>query len=157
MLRNLITRKLTSEKSKIQGKSIKHNPQTSTVTIGEVIEISHEKLPLMPEKLAFVFHHNFYLRPKVDLDNAEITPEIRQKLTDLQQKYDIISKHSSYIGLKYLEEMKIDNDQNLAPVESKPYPSPLKHHKFEKIGNWKFIRGWIDWKIWDDLIYILRT
>ena len=33
-------------------------------------------------KMAFAIHYNFYPKPKVDLD-AEITPKIRQKLTDL--------------------------------------------------------------------------
>ena len=48
--------------------------------------------------MAIVFHHNLYSKPKVDLEDAEITPEIRQKLTDLKQKYDgIISEHSSDI------------------------------------------------------------
>ena len=87
----------------------------------------------MLEKLTFVFHHNFYPKPKVDLEDTEITPEIKQQLTDLQQKYDdIISKHSSNIGLTHLEEMKIDTDLHLPPVASKPYPLPLKHHKFVK-------------------------
>ena len=42
----------------------------------------------MPEKSAFVFHCNFYPKPKVDLEDAEIKPKIKQKLTDLQQRYD---------------------------------------------------------------------
>ena len=87
----------------------------------------------MPENLAFVFHHNFYPKLKVDLEDAEIRPEIKQKLIDLQQKYDdIISKHSSDIGLTHLEEMKIYIDPNLPPVASKPYPLPLKYHNFVK-------------------------
>ena len=61
----------------------------------------------MTEKLAFVFHHNLYPKPKVDLEDAEIMPEIKQKLTYLQQKYDdIISKHSSDIGLTLLKKLK---------------------------------------------------
>ena len=88
----------------------------------------------MPEKKsAFMFHHNLYLKPKVHLKDADITQEIRQKLLDLQQKYDdIISKCSSNIRLTYLEEMRIYTDPNLSPVASKPYPLPLKHHKFVK-------------------------
>ena len=33
--------------------------------------------------------------------------------------------------------MTIDTDPNFPPVVSKPYPLPLKHHKFvkEEIGN----------------------
>ena len=87
----------------------------------------------MAEKSAFVFHHNFYPKLKVGLEDDEITPQIKQTLIDLQQKYgNIISNHSSDIGLKHLEEMKIDTDLNLPPVASKPYPLPLKHHKFVK-------------------------
>ena len=41
----------------------------------------------MPKKSEFMFHHNFYQKPKVGLEDANITPEIRQKL---QQKYDDI-------------------------------------------------------------------
>ena len=56
----------------------------------------------MPEKSAFMFHHNFYPKPKVDLEETDITQEIRQKISDLQQQYDdIISKHSSKIGLTH--------------------------------------------------------
>ena len=37
------------------GKTIQTQPlKTPTVTVGEVIEISHEKLPPTPEKFAFV-------------------------------------------------------------------------------------------------------
>ena len=70
----------------------------------------------MPDTLAFVFQHNFYTKPIVALEDDEITPEIKQKLIDLQEKYDnIISKHSSSIGLTHLEEMKINTDPNLPP------------------------------------------
>ena len=83
----------------------------------------HEKLPSMPEIVVFVFHHNFYPKSKVDLEDIEITPKIKQISTYLQQKYDdIISKHSSNLGLTHLEEMRIDTDLNLSPVANKPYP-----------------------------------
>ena len=62
-----------------------------------------------------------------------ITPEIRHKLTDLQQKYDdIIHKHSGNIGHMHLEELKINTDLNLPPVASKPYCLHLKHYKIAK-------------------------
>ena len=35
--------------------------------VKEVTDISHAKLPPMPKKSAFMFHHNFYPKPKVDL------------------------------------------------------------------------------------------
>ena len=34
-------------------------PPTSFDTIREMTEISHEKLSPVPEKSAFIFHHNF--------------------------------------------------------------------------------------------------
>ena len=73
----------------------------------------------MPEKVAFMFHHNSYPKPKIDLKDAE---ETRQKLQTLQQDYnDIVSKHTSDIGL---------TPEFAPPIVSKPYPLPLKNHKF---------------------------
>ena len=67
-----------------------------------------------------MFHHDFFLKPKVGLEDADIAQEIRQKLLDLQQKYDdIISTHSNDIELTHFEEMKINTDPNLSPVASK--------------------------------------
>ena len=113
-------------------------PTTPSNTVGEVMEISYKKLPPMPEKSAFMFLHNFYPKLKVDLKDAEISQETRQKLLVLQHDYDdIVSKHSTDIRITHLEEMKIDTYPNLPPVASKPYPLLLKHHKFvkEEINN----------------------
>ena len=85
-----------------------------------------------------MFHHIFYPKPRIDLKDAEISEETRQKLQVLQQNYDdIMSKHSSDIRHAHLEEITIDTDQNLPPAVSKTYPLPLKHHKFarEEIEN----------------------
>ena len=87
------------------------------------MKISHDKLPQMPEKSAFMFHDNFYPKLQIDLEDIDITQETRQILSDLQQRYDnIISKHSGNIGLTHLEEMKIYTDANVPAVASKPYP-----------------------------------
>ena len=57
----------------------------------------------MLERSAFMFHHNCYLKSKLDLKDAEISEETRQKLQVLQQDYDnIVSKHSSDNGLRRL-------------------------------------------------------
>ena len=94
-------------------------PRTTSDTEGEVIEIIHKKS-------AFMFHHNFYPKPKIDLKDIDISQETGQKLLVLQQGYDdIVSKHSSDISLTHLEEMEIDRDPNSPPVTSKPYPLPL--------------------------------
>ena len=56
----------------------------------------------------------------------------------MKQNYnDIVSHHSSNIGLTHLEEMVIETDPELPPVVTKPYPLPLKLHKFvkDKIEN----------------------
>ena len=66
-------------------------PKTSTVTVREVIEISHEKFLSMPEQLAFIFHHNFYPKPKVNLEDAEITLKIKQKSTDPSKNMTMLS------------------------------------------------------------------
>ena len=42
---------------------------------GEVTEISHEKLPPMPEKSITMLHHTFYLKHKTDLKDAKISEE----------------------------------------------------------------------------------
>ena len=53
--------------------------------IKEVTEKSYEKLPLMPEKSAFMFHYNLFPKPNTDLKDTEISEETRQKLQTLQQ------------------------------------------------------------------------
>ena len=99
-----------------------------------------------------MFHHNFYPKPKLDLKDADISKETRQKVLILQHNYDdIVSKHSSDIRLTHLEEMKIDTNPNVPPVASKPYPLPLKHHKFMKEEIKKFIRSRTNRKINESL------
>ena len=101
--------------------------------VREIAEVSQDKLPPMPEKSAFMFHHNFYPKPKVKLEDAIISGETKSKLQELKQHYnDIVSQHSSDIGLTHLEEMIIKMDQELPPVVNKLYPLPLKHHTFIK-------------------------
>ena len=71
----------------------------------------------MPEKSAFIFHHNFYPKPKIDLKDAEISKETRQHLLPIQQNYDnIVNKHSSDIRLTHLEEMTTDTDPHLPSI-----------------------------------------
>ena len=60
-------------------------PTTSFDTVGKMMKISQEKLPPIPEKSAFRFHHNFYQKPKIDLKDTEIPKETRQKLLTLHQ------------------------------------------------------------------------
>ena len=51
-------------------------PQTDQQeNIREVSEISQDKLPPIPEKSVFKFHHNFYPEPKIDLKYTKILEE----------------------------------------------------------------------------------
>ena len=124
MQRNLFTWKKSPRVPWISGRVTKTQPPvTSTNTVEEVMEISHDKSSPMPDKSAFIFHHNFYPKPEVDLKDVDITQGTRQKLLTLQQNHnDIVSKYNSDIGLIHLEQLKIDTDQNLPSVASKPYP-----------------------------------
>ena len=73
--------KMPPEQPKTVGNmtEIQH-PRTSPDTVGEVMEMSCDKLPQMPKTSAFMFHHNFYPKPNIDLKDAEISQEIRQNL-----------------------------------------------------------------------------
>ena len=118
-------------------KSKKNNWNTTLYTTFRYSKVGNQNITwkhyLQCQKIAFMLHHNFYPKPKIDIKDAEIPEETRQKLQTLQQNYDdIVSKHSSNFGLTYLEEMTIDTDPNLPLVMSKPYPLPLKHHNSYK-------------------------
>ena len=65
--------------------------------------------------------------------DAELSNESKQQLNDLLEEFsDILSKNSMDIGLTHLEEMVLPTEPGPAPVASKPYDLPLKHHKFVK-------------------------
>ena len=73
----------------------------------------------MPEKYAFMFHHNFYQKPMIDFKDAKISEETWHKLDKLKQDYnDIVGQHSSNRGLTHLEEMTTEMDPELPPVVS---------------------------------------
>ena len=70
----------------------------------EVTQISHEKVPPMPEKPTCMFHNSFYPKTKIYLEDTEISKEIQQKLQTLKQDYEnIVTQHSSDVGLTHLE------------------------------------------------------
>ena len=53
------------EQPKMVGKITEIQPlRPPSDTVGEVMEISHDELPPMPEKSAFMFHHNFLSKTK---------------------------------------------------------------------------------------------
>ena len=85
---------------------IKKSQSGQQENIGEISEISQDKLTPMHEKWAFTFHHNFYPKPKVKLEDVIISDETKDKLQVLKKNYNnIVSHHSSNIELTYLEEM----------------------------------------------------
>ena len=51
----------------------------------ELTEIPHEKLPPMSEKSTFMFHHSFYPKPKIDLEDAQIAQKMQKNLHTLKQ------------------------------------------------------------------------
>ena len=92
-----------------------------------------DKLVPIPENSAFMFHKDFYLRPRITLLDAELSLETQQQLETLLGEFsDIMSKSSSDIGLTHLKEMVLHTKPGSISVVSKPYLLPLKHRKFVK-------------------------
>ena len=92
-----------------------------------------ETLTPIPPNSSFLFHKDFYPKPRITLLDAELSNESRQQLNDLLEEFsDIISKNSTDIGLTHLAEMVLPTEPGAAPVASKPHDLPLKHHKFVK-------------------------
>ena len=78
-----------------------------------------------------------------------LSNEFRQQLNDLLEEFsEIISKKSTNIGLTHLEEMVLPTEPGAAPVASKPYDLPLKHHKFVKEELMNLLEvGLIEWSL----------
>ena len=65
-----------------------------------------ETLTLIPPNSSFMFHKDFYPKPRITLLDAELSNESRKHLNDLLEEFsDIMSKNSTDIGLTHLEEM----------------------------------------------------
>ena len=89
-----------------------------------------DKLAPITENSAFMFHKDFYPKPRIALSDAELSLETKQQLKTLSPEFsDIMSKSSSDIGLTHVEEMVLHTEPGIIPVVSKPYSLPLKHHK----------------------------
>ena len=70
---------------------------------------------------------------KVDLKDAPISEETKDKFNNLCNKFDcIISKGSDDIGKTLLVEMDIDTG-NSPPIASRPYTLPLKHYEWVRM------------------------
>ena len=108
-----------------------------------------DKLAPIPENSAFMFHKDFYPKPRITLLDAELSLETSHQLETLLQEFsDIMSKSSLDIGVTHLNEMVLHTKQGSIPVVGKPYSLPLKHHKFvkEEIPN-LLETGVIEWSL----------
>ena len=95
-------------------------------------------LTLIPLNSSFVFHKDFYPKPRITLLDAELSNESKQQLNNLLEEFsDIICKNSIDISLTHLEEMVLPTEPGAALVASKSYDLPIKHHKFvqEELTN----------------------
>ena len=113
---------------------LENSPQEITLDSNEVnCHDNTEKPTSIPENSAFMFHRDFYLKPRLTLLDAELSPKTQQQLETLLEEFsDIMSKISSDIGLTHLEEMVLHMKPGSIPEASKPYSPPLRHHNFIK-------------------------
>ena len=94
----------------------------------------HKTLPEIPHDTAFICSPADVPGPhKVQLQDKNITTDIRQKFEELCEEYgEAFSKNNEDIGRTKLVKMDIDTGDN-PPV--RPYTLPLKHYK------------WVQWEI----------
>ena len=91
----------------------------------------HETLPEIPHDTAFLCSPADVPGPcKVQLQDKDITTDIRQKFEELCEEYgEAFSKNNEDIGRTKLVKMDIDTGDS-PPVSSRPYTLPLKHYEW---------------------------
>ena len=91
----------------------------------------HETLPEIPHDTAFLGSPADVPGPrKVQLQDKDITTDIRQKFEELCDEYgEAFSKNNEDIGRTKLVKMDIDTGDS-PPVSSRPYILPLKHYEW---------------------------
>ena len=91
----------------------------------------HETLPEIPQDTAFLCSPADVPGPhKVQLQDKDITTDIRQKFEELCDEYgEAFSKNNEDIGRTKLVKMDIDTGDS-PPVSSRPYTLPLKHYEW---------------------------
>ena len=91
----------------------------------------HETLPEIPHDTVFLCSPADVPGPhKVQLQDKDITTDIRQKLKELCDEYgEAFSKNNEDIGRTKLVKMDI-NTGDSPPVSSRPYTLPLKHYEW---------------------------
>ena len=89
----------------------------------------HETLPEIPPDTAFFYSPADVPGPcKVQLQDKDITTDIRQKFKELCEEYgEAFSKNNEDISRTKLVKMDIDTGDS-PPVSSRPYTLPLKHY-----------------------------
>ena len=90
----------------------------------------HETSPEIPHDTAFLCSPADVPGPrKVQLQDKDITTDIRQKFEELCDEYgEAFSKNNVDIGRTKLVKMDIDTGDS-PPVSSRPYTLPLKHYE----------------------------
>ena len=91
----------------------------------------HETLPEIPSDTAFLCSPADVPGPRrVQLQDKDITTNIRQKFKELYKQYgEAFSKSNEDIGRTKLVKMDIDTGDS-PPVSSRPYTLPLKHYEW---------------------------
>ena len=96
--------------------------------VGEIDEKEDESIPL--EKKFITFPAQVNTHRKMQLQDAEVTEEYREKFRLLCQEFeDVFSKDSTDIGKTSLITMDIDTGDS-PPVCQRPYNLPLKHREW---------------------------
>ena len=91
----------------------------------------NNKVPQMPENSVFMMNDKFYPKPMVQLADAEIAKETKEKFDRLLTEFDdIVSKHSSNTGKTPLETRTIDVKPELVTAAGRPYDTSLKNQEF---------------------------
>ena len=91
----------------------------------------HKTLPEIPPDTAFLCFPADVPGPhRVQLQDKDITTNIRQKFEELCEQYgEAFSKNNEDIGRTKLVKMDIDTGDS-PPVSSRPYTLPLKHYEW---------------------------
>ena len=91
----------------------------------------HKTLPEIPHDTTFICSPADVPGPcKVQLQDKNITTDIRQKFEELCEEYgEAFSKNNKDIGRIKLVKMDIDTGDS-PPVSSRPYTLPLKHYEW---------------------------
>ena len=91
----------------------------------------HETLPQIPPDTAFICSPaDVPGHCKVQLQDKDITTDIRQKFEELCEEYgEAFSKNNEDISRTKLVKMDIDTGDS-PPVSSRPYTLPLKHYEW---------------------------